>query len=202
MNKKLMIAPMALALVIGGGCRTCGDNCSDSADTDLVSGVFGSKTVTNAVPVVGPAVTPASWLTNFDLARAETVKNQSYCVIKYGVSSGCARCAAAEASIFSKPEFKAWAVSNKVTLLFGNSKDTATRAKIQNLYGAQVKKDCRYADPRAWDWPTVVIIGGTNGITYKGSFLCRTGLKTSSGVKVALTPAGFKAAVESYSKAK
>lgn len=143
-----------------------------------------------AVNIQPTGAVAGEWSADWAAVRALAKANNTFYLIDFGKTSGCAYCNALQTSVYDKPEFTAWAKANGIPLLYANRVDTSTEP------GVSVKQT--YSGLA--DYPEVLIIDG-NGTGYReiGRFLYRIFL-TYNGITIRLTVADFIAIVDSFTK--
>ena len=97
-----------------------------------------ASVIVSAAAIVLLGVAPASakpgWLTNFKQAQEEAKANNKLMLLDFTGSDWCGWCIKLDKEIFSKPEFKEYAVKNLVLVEvdFPRKKAQSSAEKIQN----------------------------------------------------------------------
>ncbi len=134
-----------------------------------------------------------TWSTNLSAASQIAQMNKKFYIINYGNLQSCSYCTQAENNIFNKEEFKQWAYSNGIAMIYASS-------KYESLDPTKTIRQ-RYVNPLlasgvSIGFPFIIIVGyeNTNAVA---SFTYRKGYNIN-GVKANLTVTDFIKIVDSY----
>ncbi|MEI7718293.1 MAG: hypothetical protein WCI72_00365 [archaeon] len=149
-------------------------------------------------PITPPPVAPVivtqvsntiagEWSTDLAAASAMATANKKFYIINIGNLVNCGYCQKAEAGVFSKPEFKAWAKANGIAMIYADDR-YKDKEPTKSIYYRYVNYNI--------DYPQIIIVGYESQSAI-ASFEFRSG-KPINGLIARITPSSFIELVDSY----
>ena len=111
------------------------------------------------------SVSAATWSTNFEEAKAESVKSKKPMLVLFTGSDWCGYCIKLEKEVFSKSEFEKWAKDNVILVKL----DFPRRTKQSD----ELKKQNRTLAGKfaIRGYPTVLFMGGDEKVVGKSGYM-------------------------------